>query len=113
MTRGQVFFADIDYFDKGTSHIQGGFRPWLVVQNDVGNHYSPTTIVVPLTSNLHKHPNQPTHTKIKHDPLSPSIVLCEQIRVVDVKPYWKPVCQLNEVEMKRVDACLKSALGVY
>lgn len=109
MTRGDVFFADIDTIGR---HVQAGYRPWLVVQNDVGNYYSPTTIVVPLTSNLRKHPNQPTHTIIKHPPLHVSLALCEQVRVVDIKSWWRPVCKLSDGEMERVDTCLKNALGV-
>lgn len=111
MKRGQVFFATINN-NKSCTHVQEGFRPWLVVQNNVGNKYSPTVIVVPLTSNLRKHPHQPTHTIVRNRALKPSIVLCEQVTVVDCMPYWEPVCKLSASEIHKVDECLKNALGL-
>lgn len=110
MTRGHVFFANLS--ETNNTHIQGGYRPWLVVQNNAGNKYSPTTIVVPLTSNIKKHPNQPTHCFVIVHGLRPSIALCEQIRVIDVKPFYKPILKLPDCEMKKVDKCLKYTLGL-
>lgn len=65
---------------------QGGIRPVLIIQNDVGNKCSPTTIVMPLTTKIFKNPNQPTHTLIKKNADTglkmDSILLGEQMRVI-------------------------------
>lgn len=65
---------------------QGGIRPVIVIQNDVGNIYSTTTIVIPMSKRTHKNPNQPTHTLIKKSEDTglkmDSVVLGEQMRVI-------------------------------
>ena len=78
--RGDIYYAD---FDPVIGSEQGGLRPVLIVQNDIGNTYSPTTIVIPLTSNPKK--DLPTHLTItKSYKLSGnSLLLAEQIRTID------------------------------
>jgi len=65
---------------------QGGIRPVLIIQNDIGNLYSPTTIVMPFSTKIYKNPNQPTHTLIKKSVdtglKTDSILLGEQMRVI-------------------------------
>ena len=81
--RGDIVLADLT---NAAYCEQGKMRPVIVIQNDVGNMYSPTTIIVPLTSHIKK-VDQPTHTIItKEDATglkSDSMVMCEQVRTID------------------------------
>lgn len=112
MTRGQVFFATIN--NKDNTHIQQGNRPWVVVQNDAGNKFGPTLIIIPLTGNLHKRPDLPTHCYVYPDGLGmhKSIALCEQITTIDKLPCYVPRCKLSAYDMDNIDHCLKIALGL-
>jgi len=100
LKRGDVFFADL-----GNKK-----RPWLVVQNDIGNAHSPRTIVVPLTSKINK--GLPTHTIVCWGSILPSAVQCEEIRNVDVNVDWRVVEHLPAEIMTHVDECLKIAIGL-
>ena len=100
LKRGDVFFADL-----GNKK-----RPWLVVQNDIGNAHSPRTIVVPLTSKIDK--GLPTHTIVCWGSIRPSAVQCEEIRNVDVNADWGVVEHLPDEIMTHVDECLKIAIGL-
>lgn len=112
MTRGEVFFASVDH--PNNSHIQKGLRPWVVVQNDMANKYSPVITVIPLTSNLHKKPNLPTHCYVYPDGLGmhKSLALCEQITTIDKLPCYVVRCKLSAYDMENIDHCLKIALGL-
>lgn len=91
---------DIVMVDLGTSigSIQSGLRPCLIVQNDVGNLHSPTTIVMPLSTKI-KNPNQPTHTLIKKSCTNglamDSMVLGEQMRVIPRERIFKKLGTIN------------------
>lgn len=100
LRRGDVFFADLGH----------KCRPYLVVQNDVGNKYSPRTIVVPITSTMKK--NLPTHCVICWGSIRQSAIQCEEIMHVDVDPRWRAVEHLPPRIMRHVDKCLKIAIGV-
>ena len=100
LKRGDVFFADL-----GNKR-----RPWLVVQNDVGNFHSDRTIIVPLTSKIKK--ALPTHCVIYWGKIKPSAVQCEEITHVEVNGQWEAVEHLPPEIMKHVDECLKIAIGV-
>ena len=108
MIRGEIYNANLG---KTRGSEQGGIRPVLIVQNDVGNKYSTTTIVCPITSQYK--PNLPTHVKI-NSLLRPSIILCEQIRVIDIKEVYdeKLLYALTKEEMEEVDKALKVSIGV-
>lgn len=84
--RGDVVLIDVPI--PPSSHVQGGKRPWVIVQNNMGNQFSPTSIVVPLTTKL-KRLEMPTHVAITCGDLQPSMVECEQVRVIDVTDDWK------------------------
>lgn len=85
---------------------QCGIRPAVIIQNDTGNKYSPTTIVAFVTSRHKK--NLPTHVSLHCRELSKkSTVMLEQIRTVSVKRLLRYVCTLNKQDMKRVDQALK------
>lgn len=91
------------------SHVQGGDRPWVVVQNDIGNANSPTTIVVPLTGKI-KRLDIPSHVPLVWKGLQPSMVECEQIRVVDNhEENWEHICTLPPEIMEHVDQALMQA----
>ena len=84
MKRGEIYFADLD---PVVGSEQGGIRPVLIIQNDLGNRFSPTVIVLPLTSSLNKAPLK-THVPVR-PPLGglkrPSLILCEQVRTLEKK----------------------------
>ncbi len=90
-------------------------RPVLIIQNDVGNHYSPTVIVAAVTARITK-PKMPTHvggvsTKdggVERD----SVILLEQIRTIDKQRLRDRVAHLDDKVMKRVDKALKISLGI-
>ena len=76
--RGDVFYADLN---PAIGSEQGGIRPVLVIQNNLGNQFSPTVLIAPITSKVSKKANLPTHCKIESDFLEfDSMVLLEQIR---------------------------------
>lgn len=111
VVRGELYYADLDL---SIGSEQSGRRPVVIVQNDVGNYYSPTTIVASLTTNIrHKHV-LPTHLLIyardglKYD----SIVLLEQIRTIDKMRLIAQIGKLTEYEMSIVDDKLLISLGI-
>lgn len=104
--RGDVVFIDVPIPTSG--HVQGGRRPWVIVQNNVGNQHSPTSIVVPLTTKF-KRLELPTHVAITWKNLLPSMVECEQVRVIDVTEDWKYICTLPDEIMTHVDTALRNA----
>lgn len=107
--RGDVFIFPQNF--SYNSHIQGNLRPWVVVQNDIGNYRSPTTIVVPLTRN-NKRANLQTHVQVKVHFLDTSYAMCEQLRVVDKKEKWRYVGHLPNGIMKEIDEALEFTLGL-
>lgn len=107
--RGDVVKFTAPPLGENTNLTQG-YRPWLVVQNDIGNAFSSTTIVVPLTGHL-KRLDLPTHIPIIWSGMRPSTALCEQIRTVDIREdEWTWVCTLPPEIMTHVDQALMAAL---
>lgn len=107
--RGQIYYADLSP-SRGCE--QGGIRPVLVIQNNVGNKHSPTTIVAPLTTKLKK-TTLPTHVDVKE--LSgrfASLVLLEQIRVIDKERLKDFLCCVGHDTMEEVDNAIKVSLGL-
>lgn len=107
--RGDVFYADLDPI---IGSEQGGIRPVLVVQNNVGNKYSPTVVVLPISSA--KKNNMPTHIHIRGSKLLPknSIVLAEQIRTIDRNRLLRYVGSVGLEVMDKVDKAVKISIGV-
>lgn len=105
--RGQIYYADLSPV-QGSE--QGGLRPVLIVQNDRGNKYAPTTIVVPLTSKMTKH-RLPTHCLTKVTGIM-SLILCEQVRTADKSRLKEYVCTLPPADMEKVDKALAISLGI-
>ena len=106
--RGQVYFADLGA-TQGSE--QGGYRPVLIIQNDIGNAHSTTTIVAPITSATKRF--LPTHYLIgNHNGLRSGLVLCEQIRTIDKGRLRKYVCDFTEEQMAEVNKCIMNSLGL-
>lgn len=109
--RGEIYFADLE------PHIgseQGGKRPVIVLQNDVGNKFAPTLIVAAVTSRVSKKPNQPTHVLIDKNPAfsRPSVVLLEQIFTIDKERINNFMGLTSEYEMEQIEDALLRSLGV-
>lgn len=105
--RGDV--VEINVPIPASGHVQGGKRPWIIVQNNTGNQFSPTSIVVPLTTKF-KRMEMPTHVAVTWGrKLFPSMVECEQVRVIDVTDDWKYICTLPPEIMAHVDEALRNA----
>lgn len=105
--RGDVVIMDLP-FDKG-SHIQGGKRPWVVLQNDTGNASSPCTIVAPLTTKIQRL-DIPSHVPMVWKGIRPSMIQCEQVRVVDNREdEWQFLCHLPPEIMEHIDTALMAA----
>ncbi len=108
--RGDIFFTR---FDNAIGSEQSGNRPAVVLQNDVGNFYSPTLIVATLTSKAAKKYTQPTHCLLVSEFLSvPSIVQAEQIFTVDKSRVLKFLGHLTPEEMSRVDDAVRASLAL-
>ena len=100
-------------FDPTVGSEQGGVRPLLIIQNDVGNKYSPTTVVVPITSKVGKKSHQPTHVPVQCEGLSMnSMALLEQIRTLDKSRLKSRVEELDAETMKRIETALLISVGV-
>lgn len=109
--RGDVYFADLS---PVVGSEQGGVRPVLVLQNDMGNRYSPTVIVCAITSQIDK-ARLPTHVELKGEEIGldrNSVILLEQIRTIDKRRLRDKLTVLNDEIMKKVDEALKISLGL-
>ena len=102
--RGELYYADLD---PVFGHEQGGTRPVLVLQNDVGNYYSPTLIVTAATRRTFKKPTQPTHVVLDDaEGLAPSLFMLEVIRTIDKRRVQSYVGRLTREQMRRINAAL-------
>lgn len=109
--RGDVFYANLN---PVIGSEQGGVRPVLVLQNDVGNKYSPTTIVAAITSRIKK-AKLPTHVELdsSHYPLEKdSVILLEQIRTIDKRRLKEKIAHLDAETMVEIDRALQISLGL-
>ncbi|MBQ4366061.1 MAG: type II toxin-antitoxin system PemK/MazF family toxin [Clostridia bacterium] len=109
--RGDIFFADLR---PVVGSEQGGIRPVLIVQNDVGNQFSPTVIAAAITSRTDKTP-LPTHILVdaKNSGLQKdSVVLLEQVRTLDKRRLRTRMGALNESDMARIDSAIYVSLGL-
>ncbi len=109
--RGDVFYADLS---PVVGSEQGGVRPVLVVQNDVGNKYSPTIIISAITSQINK-AKLPTHVEISASEFGlnkDSVVLLEQIRTVDKRRLREKIGHFNDELMEKVNEGLLISFGL-
>ena len=93
---------------------QGGTRPVVVLQNDVGNRYAPTLIVATVTSRIAKKADQPTHVLIDQNPAfaTPSMVQAEQIFTIDKSRIQRFLGQVTQQEMYQIDRAVVSSLDL-
>ncbi len=109
--RGDIFYADLS---PVVGSEQGGVRPVLIVQNDVGNKYSPTVIAAAITSQINK-AKLPTHIEIsaqEYGLLKDSVILLEQIRTIDKKRLREKIGHLDDELMERVNEALGVSFGL-
>lgn len=108
--RGELYYADLS---PVVGSEQGGIRPVLVVQNDVGNKYSPTVIAAAVTSKINK-AKLPTHIElnaVEYGLSKDSVVLLEQIRTLDKRRLKERIGELSPTKMIMVDDALLISLG--
>lgn len=109
--RGEVYYADLS---PVVGSEQGGVRPVLVIQNDIGNKFSPTVIVAAITAQIQK-AKLPTHVEIKASKYRlerDSVILLEQIRTLDKQRLTDKITTLDETKMKEVDQALEISIGL-
>jgi mRNA interferase MazF len=109
--RGDVYFADLS---PVVGSEQGGFRPVLIIQNDIGNRFSPTVIVAAITAQIQK-AKLPTHVEIDAKTYGldrDSVILLEQIRTIDKQRLTDKITHLDEELMAKVNESLQISLGL-
>ena len=109
--RGDIYYADLS---PVVGSEQGGLRPVLIIQNDIGNRYSPTVIAAAITSRMGK-TKMPTHIDIYADRAGlarDSVILLEQVRTLDKRRLREKMGNLGEQDMTRVNRALSVSLGI-
>lgn len=109
--RGEIYYADLS---PVIGSEQGGMRPVLIVQNDVGNKYSPTVIAAAITSQKYK-AQLPTHISVNANNCGlqkDSVVLLEQVRTLDKKRLKERMGNLPQQEMSKIDKALSVSFGL-
>lgn len=109
MRRGDIYYADLR---PVIGSEQGGIRPVLIIQNDVGNKHSPTVICAAITSKMNK-AKLPTHIELnagKYDMVKDSVILLEQLRTIDKKRLKDRICHLDQDIMQVVNNGLMISL---
>ena len=107
--RGDVYYADLR---PVVGSEQGGIRPVLIMQNDVGNRHSPTVIVAAITSQINKS-KLPTHVELssrRYEMVKDSVILLEQLRTIDKRRLKERVCHLDGEILTKVDKALEISL---
>ena len=109
--RGDIYYADLS---PVVGSEQGGVRPVLIVQNDIGNKYSPTVIAAAITSQINK-AKMPTHIEISATDYGlnkDSVILLEQVRTIDKRRLREKIGHLDEVLMNDVNNALSISFGL-
>ena len=109
--RGDIFYADLR---PVVGSEQGGVRPILIIQNDMGNRHSPTVICAAITSKMNK-AKLPTHVEItaeKYSMVKDSVILLEQVRTIDKSRLKERVCHLDQDILKQIDQALIISLAL-
>ena len=110
--RGDIYYADLS---PVVGSEQGGLRPVLIVQNDVGNRYSPTVIAAAITSKMSK-ARLPTHIDIYAKEVGlakDSVILLEQVRTLDKRRLREKMGRLDDGVMRKVDAAIAVSFGLH
>lgn len=109
--RGDVYYADLR---PVIGSEQGGIRPVLIIQNDVGNRHSPTVICAAITSKMNK-AKLPTHVELntfQSDMVRDSVILLEQLRTIDKKRLKEKICHIDGELLNKVDRALLISLDL-
>ena len=109
--RGDIFYADLS---PVVGSEQGGVRPVLIIQNDIGNKYSPTVICAAVTSKMNK-AKLPTHIELeaqRYNLVKNSVVLLEQIRTIDKKRLREKISHIDTELMVKVNEAIRVSLSV-
>lgn len=110
INRGDIYLANLNPY-KGSE--QGGKRPVIIIQNNVGNHYSPTVIVTAVTSRFFKKRALPTHVPLDNEELEKnSLALLEQIRTIDKSRLIRKIGRVPEEKMKEIGAAIHVSLDL-
>lgn len=107
--RGDIYYADLR---PVIGSEQGGVRPVLIIQNDIGNKHSPTVICAAITSKMNK-AKLPTHVELdssRYDIMKDSVILLEQLRTIDKKRLKDKICHLDREILRKVDQALLVSL---
>ena len=107
--RGEVFYADLS---PVVGSEQGGIRPVLIIQNDIGNRHSPTVICAAITSRMNK-AKLPTHIElnaVRYHMVKDSVILLEQLRTIDKVRLKDKICHLDSEIMEKVGKALRISL---
>ena len=110
--RGDIFYADLS---PVVGSEQGGIRPVMIIQNDVGNRHSPTVICAAITSKMNK-AKLPTHVEIdasKYHLVKNSVVLLEQVRTIDKQRLKDFICPVDNKLMCQVENALRISLELH
>ena len=109
--RGELYYADLG---TGIGSEQNGYRPVVIIQNDVGNRHSPTTIVAAISTQIKTKANLPTHYHLKPGSglVQPSMVMLEQIRTVDKTRLVQYIGKLSDGEIKGLNHALAVSIGL-
>ena len=108
---GDIYYASLS---PVVGSEQGGIRPVIIIQNDVGNRYSPTVIVAAITSQINK-AKLPTHVEISSEEYGlnkDSVVLLEQIRTLDKRRLKEKIGRMTNGDMRKVDEALLISIGL-
>ena len=109
--RGDIFYADLR---PVVGSEQGGVRPVLIIQNDMGNRHSPTVICAAITSKMNK-AKLPTHVEIdasRYQLVKDSVILLEQVRTIDKSRLRERVCHLDDEIIEKIDEALLISLAL-
>ncbi len=109
--RGDIYYADLS---PVVGSEQGGVRPVLIIQNDIGNKYSPTVIATAITSQINK-AKMPTHIELdanEYGLSKDSVVLAEQIRTIDKRRLKEKIGHIDDELMSRVNEALEISFGL-
>lgn len=109
--RGDMYYADLG---RGMGSEQKGYRPVLIIQNNVGNKHSPTVIIAAITSRVGVKAKLPTHYFVNTEGglEAPSIVLLEQIRTIDKKRLDSYIGHLSDMHINGIDKALAISVGL-
>ena len=110
--RGDIYYADLR---PVVGSEQGGVRPVMVIQNDVGNKHSPTVICAAITSRMNK-AKLPTHVELcarRYSMVKDSVILLEQLRTIDKQRLREKICHIDGELQQKVDEALMISLELH